>query len=170
MVTQDGHSDMEEEQANKLADGDQARASSLYNSQNTNEEYGEGAKMESQMHRIDTASLAKSRVEQGDEKLEESERRQDSPSERVQEGQRWNNRYRKQYGNQEDRPCKKHNNKADLVSQQESSDPFAIRKQVCPPLVLYVSLYSKNHIQGRILLFRFQSSDRQISIHQSRRP
>ena len=45
------------------------------------------------------------------------------PSKRVQEGQKWNNRDR-------DRPDHKKNIKSDLTSQEESSDPVAIRKQV----------------------------------------
>ena len=51
----------------------------------------------------------------------------DSPSKRVREGQKWNDRSRRY--NKNDRPVKR-NNKSDLTSQQESSDPVAIRKQV----------------------------------------
>ena len=55
------------------------------------------------------------------------------PSERVKEGQNWNNRDRNRDHNS--KPKKnfqdyKKNYKSDLTSQQESSDPVAIRKQV----------------------------------------
>lgn len=53
----------------------------------------------------------------------------DRPSQRVQQGRNYNDRPRKQHGNQADRPYKR-NNKSDLTSQPESSDPVAIRKQV----------------------------------------
>lgn len=46
------------------------------------------------------------------------------PSKRVQEGQRWNNR------NRDGPDSKKNNIKSDVTSQEESSDPVAIRKQV----------------------------------------
>lgn len=51
------------------------------------------------------------------------------PSKRVQEGQKWNNRDR-------DRVDYKKNIKSDLTSQEESSDPIAIRKQVKTPITL----------------------------------
>jgi hypothetical protein len=61
-------------------------------------------------------------------------------SERVREGQRWNDRPRKfdnknsrkpyKYEKSHDRVQYKKNIKSDLTSQQESSDPAAIRKQV----------------------------------------
>ena len=63
------------------------------------------------------ADQAKVRTENGASKQTET------PSKRVQEGQKWNdrNRERKDY---------KKNIKSDLTSQEESSDPVAIRKQV----------------------------------------
>lgn len=63
------------------------------------------------------ADQAKVRTENGASKQTET------PSKRVQEGQRWNdrNRERKDY---------KKNIKSDFTSQKESSDPVAIRKQV----------------------------------------
>ena len=51
----------------------------------------------------------------------------EKPSKRVREGQKWNDRSRRY--NKNDRPIKR-NNKSDLTSQEESSDPVAIRKQV----------------------------------------
>jgi len=67
----------------------------------------------------------------------------DKPSERVREGQRWNDRPRKyenkndrkpyKYDNKHDQAQYKKNIKSDLTSQHESSDPVAIRKQVGPP-------------------------------------
>lgn len=61
-------------------------------------------------------------------------------SERVHEGQRWNDRPRKfdnknsrkpyRYDKSHDRVQYQKNIKSDLTSQQESSDPAAIRKQV----------------------------------------
>lgn len=80
-----------------------------------------------------------------DPRSEES--KQDEPSDRVKEGQRYNNRNRGGQGNRgdrggrggrgrghdrgyQDRPSRRNNIKSDLTSQQESSDPIAIRKQV----------------------------------------
>lgn len=69
----------------------------------------------------------------------------DNFSGRVREGQRWNDRPRKfdnkndrkpyKYGNKHDRAQYKKNIKSDLTSQQESSDPVAIRKQVGSPVL-----------------------------------
>ena len=58
--------------------------------------------------------------------------RQDQPSKRVQEGQRYNNRPRGDRKNNRPYPGKfdPKNIKSDLTSLQESSDPVAIRKQV----------------------------------------
>lgn len=62
----------------------------------------------------------------------------DKPSKRVQEGQKWNDRHRNKDGTRNtdrsynkfgNKPFRK-NNKSDLTSQEESSDPVAIRKQV----------------------------------------
>jgi hypothetical protein len=62
----------------------------------------------------------------------------DQPSKRVQEGQKWNDRHRNKDGTRNsdrsynkfgNKPFRK-NNKSDLTSQEESSDPIAIRKQV----------------------------------------
>lgn len=56
------------------------------------------------------------------------------PSERVKEGQRWNNRDRHgqpgRPGAKDSKKPWKENYKSDLTSQEESSDPVAIRKQV----------------------------------------
>lgn len=79
----------------------------------------------------------------------------DKSSERVREGQRWNDRPRKfdnkndrkpyKYGNKHDRAQYKKNIKSDLTSQQESSDPVAIRKQVGSPDMssIYTKLITK---------------------------
>ena len=56
------------------------------------------------------------------------------PSERVREGRKWNDRPRR-YNDKDDRTKYKRNNKSNLVSQEESSDPIAIRKQVGHPRV-----------------------------------
>ncbi len=60
------------------------------------------------------------------------EPRQDQPSKRVQEGQRYNNRPRGDRNNNRPhlRRFDKKNIKSDLTSLQESNDPVAIRKQV----------------------------------------
>ena len=52
------------------------------------------------------------------------------PSKNVREGQKWNNRPRRYDNNNGDRPKYKKGIKSDLTSQEESSDPVAIRKQV----------------------------------------
>lgn len=74
----------------------------------------------------------------------------EEPSERVKEGQRYNNRHRGGQGHRgdrggrgcrgrgndrgfQDRSSRRDNIKSDLISQQESSDPVAIRKQVGHP-------------------------------------
>ena len=58
--------------------------------------------------------------------------RQDEPSKRVQEGQRYNNRARfdKNGNKSQQKKYDRKNIKSDLTSLQESSDPVAIRKQV----------------------------------------
>lgn len=61
--------------------------------------------------------------------LENDTSREEKPSKRVREGQRWNERPRK-YDNKHERTPFKKNYKSDLTSQEESSDPVAIRKQV----------------------------------------
>lgn len=58
-----------------------------------------------------------------------------APSQRVQEGRSYNSRHTDRGrggrgGSQNDRDRYKHNIKSDLTSQEESSDPVAIRKQV----------------------------------------
>ena len=73
--------------------------------------------------------------EDGDDNCKASndeEPRQDQPSKRVQEGQRYNNRPRGDRNNHRPYPKRfdKKNIKSDLTSLQESSDPVAIRKQV----------------------------------------
>ena len=64
--------------------------------------------------------------------FKDEEPRKDQPSKRVQEGQRYNNRFRGDRNNSRPHPRKfdKKNIKSDLESLQESSDPVAIRKQV----------------------------------------
>lgn len=73
------------------------------------------------------------------EKSEDTKSAKKEPSERVKEGQRWNNRDRNGRGG---RPGTKknfsHNYKSDLTSQEESSDPVAIRKQVKQPSYLTI--------------------------------
>lgn len=133
---------MEAEEVTNHANGDQAGVPSLDESQNAIERLIEESKPESQMNGNEAASTGKSSTSpvDGEEKTrQESEKegpKQDEPTKRVREGQKWNDRPRKQYGNQNDRPHKRHNNKSDLVSRQESSDPDAIRKQVCFPHML----------------------------------
>lgn len=164
---------MEVEEATTPANGDQAGALLLDQSQDAIESLIEESKSERQMNGTDAASNGESPespVKLEDKKRKETEKenpRQDGPSKRVREGQKWNDRPRIQYSNQSDRPHKRHNNKSDLVSQQESSDPAAIRKQVCTSSRLYSSIKANNHTQGRVLLLRLQPSDRQISIHKS---
>lgn len=155
----------------KPANADQGGVPSLDQSQDAIEKLIEESKPESQTNGTEVALNGKSPVspaEQEDKKRKEPEKespRQDGPSKRVREGQKWNDRPRKQYGNQNDRPNKRHNNKSDLVSQQESSDPVAIRKQVCTSWIIYSFIKANNHTQGRVLLLRLQPSDRQIPIH-----
>ncbi|KAL8714976.1 MAG: hypothetical protein Q9225_006461 [Loekoesia sp. 1 TL-2023] len=62
-----------------------------------------------------------------DEKLDAEKK---EPSERVKEGQRWNNRDRNGGRPRKDFQDYTKNYKSDLTSQKESSDPVAIRKQV----------------------------------------
>lgn len=168
--------DMEVEEATKPANGDQAGVPSFDQSQGGIENSIEESRAENQTNGTEAASNAKSPkslAEQEDKERKEPEKeipRQGAPSKRIREGQKWNDRPRKQYGNQNDRPHKKHNNKSDLISQQESSDPVAIRKQVCTSPILYSFVKTNDHTQGRVLLLRLQPSDRQISIHKSRRP
>ena len=93
---------------------------------------------------------------------------QNEPSKRVREGQEWNNRSRyDKYGHNKSNYQKRDynkNNRSNLASQQESSDPVAIRKQVrtfCLSEQVCVKLVTK----GRILLLRLQPANRQISLH-----
>lgn len=124
------------EETTKPANGDQAEVPSLDQSQNAIERLIEESKPESQTNGAEAASTGKSPkspVNLEEKVRQQSEKegpREDGPSKRVREGQKWNDRPRKQYGSRNDRPHKRHNNKSDLVSQQESSDPDAIRKQV----------------------------------------
>ena len=132
---------MEVEEAAKPANGEQVGAPSVDQPQDTIQETTEDPKLENQTNNIEAASngkspkSSKSPVERKDDKRKQSPEKespeQGGPSKRVREGQKWNDRPRKQYDNQNDRPRKRHNNRSDLVSQEESSDPFAIRKQVC---------------------------------------
>lgn len=139
-------SNMGVEEATKPANGDQAEVPSLDQSQNAIERLIEESKPESQTNGAEAASTGKSPkspVNLEEKVRQQSEKegpREDGPSKRVREGQKWNDRPRKQYGSRNDRPHKRHNNKSDLVSQQESSDPDAIRKQVCFPPCFTASL------------------------------
>ncbi|KAL8700264.1 MAG: hypothetical protein Q9201_005535 [Fulgogasparrea decipioides] len=73
------------------------------------------------------------------------------PSDRVREGQRWNNRDRDRHS----KPRKdfRENYKSDLTSQKESSDPVAIRKQV----EFYFS--DSNLLQDQFLFGKVQGHD-----------
>lgn len=55
--------------------------------------------------------------------------RDERPSSRVKQGQRWNDRDRNKHNSDYKKEWKK-NNKSELISQKESNDPIAIRKQV----------------------------------------
>ena len=142
---------MEVEEATKPANEAQVETPSLGQSQDAIERLIEESKPESQTNGAEATSNGKSperTVEQEDKKRKEPERegsRPDGPSKRIREGQKWNDRPRKQYGNPNDRPHKRHNNKSDLVSQPESSDPVAIRKQVCTSPMLYSFIKTDNH-------------------------
>ena len=157
---------MEVGEATKPANGDRAAVPSLDQSRGIIEQLAEEPNSEHQTNNPEVASNGKSPkspAEQEDEKREEpgnENPREVGTSKRVREGQKWNDRPRKQYGNQSDHPHKRHNNKSDLVSQQESSDPVAIRKQVCNFPMPYSFIRSKNYTQGRVLLLRLQPSDR----------
>lgn len=169
MAETDNHSqkslpNMEMEEAAKPTNGDQAGLPSLDQSQDAIEGLIQQSQPERQTKGTEEPSNS---VEQEDKKRKEPEKespRQDGSSKRVREGQKWNDRPRKQYGNQNDRPHKRHNNKSDLVSQQESSDHVAIRKQVRTS-ILYSFIRANTYTQGRVLLFRLQPVDRQIPIH-----
>ena len=164
---------MEVEEATKPADGDQARVPSLDQAQDTVEGLPEESNSVYQTNSTQAAlngKSPKSPVEQEDENRKENKKqspRLGGPSKKVREGQQWNDRPRKQYAHQNDRPHKAHNIKSDLISQQESSDPFAIRKQVCTFPMPQSFIYSNRPTQGRVLLLRLQPSDRQIPIHKS---
>ena len=139
------------EEAIKPENGDQAGAPSLEESQDKVEGLTKESQSEKQTTSTEAASnekspkISKNQEEQLGENHEQPEKEspaQGGPSKRVREGQRWNDRPRRQYGNQDGRPSKGHNNKSDLVSQQESSDPIAIRKQVGIPLRCYTALHN----------------------------
>ena len=141
---------MEVEEAIKPENGDQAEAPSLEESRDKVEGLTKESQSEHQTNSTEAASnekspkTSKSPEEQEGEKQKEPEKEtpaQGGPSKRVREGQKWNDRPRKHYGNQDDRPSKRHNNKSNLVSQQESSDPVAIRKQVGIPFPYYPASY-----------------------------
>ena len=151
-------SNMEMEEATRPANQDQSGVPSLEQSQDAIEKLIEEAKSESQTNGTEVASNGmspKSPLEQEDKMHKEPEKespKQDGPSKRVREGQKWNDRPRKQFGNHNDRPHKRHNNKSDLVSQPESRDPVAIRKQVCNIPMLDNLLKTNNYTLGRVLL------------------
>ena len=124
---------MEGEEVPKSTNGDQAAVSSLSQSQDTIEKLPQEPKSEDQTNDTEETSTAKSPVKQEDKAREEFEKKsptQTGPSKNVREGQKWNDRPRKFHSDQKQRPQKWHNNKSDLLSQKESSDPVAIRKQV----------------------------------------
>ena len=128
---------MEVEAATKLVGEEQAGTSLLDQSQIAIDNLIEESKPENQTNGARAASneeSLKGLAEQDDKKCKEPEGKSPRPdglSKKVRDGQKWNDRPRRQYGNQHDRPHKRSNNKSDLVSQKESSDPVAIRKQVC---------------------------------------
>lgn len=127
---------MEGKEVTKSANGDQAEVPSIGQSTDTKEGLTEESKSEIQTNNTEAASNGKSPkspAEQEDGKRKENEKKSPThgrPSEKVREGQRWNDRPRKQYGDHNDRFPKRHNNRSNLTSQKESSDPVAIRKQV----------------------------------------
>ena len=134
---------MEGEEVPKSENGEQAVVSSLSQSQDAVKELPQESKSESQTNNTEEASVTKSPVKQEDKGREEFEKespRQTGPSKNVREGQKWNDRPRRYNSDQKDRPPKWHNNKSHLVSQKESSDPVAIRKQVrsCPMLHIFI--------------------------------
>ena len=128
---------MQGEEVTKSANGNQTEVPSLGQPTNTKEGLTEESK--SGIPTSDTEATFKGKspkvpAEQEDGKRKENEKKSPThgrPSEKVREGQKWNDRPRKQCGDHNDRFPKKHNNKSDLISQKESSDPVAIRKQVC---------------------------------------
>ena len=144
---------MKVEEATMPSNGDQAGVPSPGQSQDAIGRLTEGSKQDSQTNGTEAASNGKSPKnpsEQENEKRKDPEKespRLDGPSKRVREGQKWNERPRKQHGNQHDRPHKRYNNKSDLVSQQESSDPIAIRKQVCISHLLYSLMITNDDTQ-----------------------
>ena len=147
---------MELEEAIKPANGDQAEAPSHEESRDNVEGSTKESQPEQQTNSTEAASnekspkISNSQEEQEGETHQQPEKEtpaQGGPSKRVREGQKWNDRPRKQYGNQDDRPSKRHNNKSDLVSQQESSDPVAIRKQVSILFRCYTASYSLTTIK-----------------------
>lgn len=111
----------------------------------------------------DSVSHPESKVDdtettQADEPLKNGDStRAKSASSKVLEGHKWNNRNR-------DRRDFKKNVKSDLTSQEESSDPAAIRKQVREAALNCRS--AKYQWSGRVLLFQLQSASRQISLFQ----
>ena len=141
---------MEVEEAIKPESGDRAEAPSLEESRDKVEGLTKEPQSEHQTNSTEAApndkspKISKNQEEQEGEKHKQPEKEtpaQGGPSKRVREGQKWNDRSRKQYGNQDDSPSKRHNNKSDLISQQESSDPVAIRKQVGVSFRCYTVLY-----------------------------
>ena len=140
------------EEAIKPEDGDQAEAPSLEESPDKAEALTKDSQSEHDQTNPTEAGptekssdISKNQEEKEGDKHKQPEKEtpaQGEPSKRVREGQRWNDRPRKQYGNQDDRPSKRHNNKSDLVSQKESSDPVAIRKQVGVPFRCYTASFS----------------------------
>ncbi|KAK3176526.1 hypothetical protein OEA41_007849 [Lepraria neglecta] len=127
---------METEEATKPASADNEKVTSSTDTKDAIEKLMEESKPAEQTNGTkETTNEEVSKKEDTEDKSKEfkdEKSGQDQPSKRVQEGQKWNERPRNtdrpynKYGN---KPFKR-NNKSDLTSQEESSDPVAIRKQV----------------------------------------
>ena len=127
---------METEEATKPASADNEKVASSTDTKDAIEELIEESKPAEQIHGTkETTNEEASKKEDTEDRSKEfkdEKSGQDQPSKRVQEGQKWNERPRNtdrpynKYGN---KPFKR-NYKSDLTSQEESSDPVAIRKQV----------------------------------------
>ena len=127
---------METEEATKPVSADNEKVTSSTDTKDAIEKLIEESKPAKQTNGTkETTNEEVSKKEDTEDKSKEfkdEKSGQDQPSKRVQEGQKWNERPRNtdrpynKYGN---KPFKR-NNKSDLTSQEESSDPVAIRKQV----------------------------------------
>ena len=133
---------METEEATKPASADNEKVTSPTDTKDAIEKLIEESKPAEQTNGTkETTNEEVSKKEDTEDKSKEfkdEKSEQDQPSKRVQEGQKWNERPRNKDGfRNTDRPYNKYgnkpfkrNNKSDLTSQEESSDPVAIRKQV----------------------------------------